>query len=41
MSKQETILKNAFAAAVAAADPQNLVPAFLARIFPPDQVPLG
>jgi hydroxypyruvate reductase len=30
----EAILKNAFAAAVAVADPQVIVPQYLAQIFP-------
>jgi glycerate 2-kinase len=34
MSQQETILKKAFAAAVAEADPQIIVPQYLAKIFP-------
>ena len=33
----ETILKNAFAAAVAVADPQVIVPQYLAKIFPVGQ----
>jgi len=33
MNKQETILKKAFATAVAVADPQIIVPEYLARIF--------
>ena len=34
MIQQETILKNAFAAALAVADPQKIVPEYLAKIFP-------
>ncbi|SNX27865.1 hydroxypyruvate reductase [Polynucleobacter meluiroseus] len=41
MSKQELFLKNAFAAAVAAADPQLIVPEHLARIFSPEDRPKG
>jgi glycerate 2-kinase len=37
----EAILKNAFAAAVAVADPQIIVPQHLAKIFPPGQEPKG
>jgi len=37
----ETILKNAFAAAVAVADPQVIVPQYLAKIFPAGQEPTG
>ena len=37
----ETILKNAFAAAVAVADPQVIVPQHLAKIFPVGQEPKG
>jgi hydroxypyruvate reductase len=37
----ETILKNAFAAAVAVADPQVIVPQYLAKIFPAGQQPKG
>ena len=37
----ETILKNAFAAAVAVADPQVIVPQYLAKIFPVGQEPKG
>ena len=37
----ETILKNAFAAAVAVADPQVIVPQYLAKIFPAGQEPEG
>ena len=38
---KESILKNAFAAAVAVADPQVIVPQYLAKIFPAGQVPKG
>ena len=38
---KETILKNAFAAAVAVADPQIIVPQYLAKIFPVGQEPKG
>jgi len=41
MNKQKTILNQAFAAAVAVADPQKIVPEHLARIFPQGQVPQG
>ena len=37
----ENILKNAFAAAVAVADPQVIVPQYLAKIFPAGQEPKG
>ena len=37
----EDILKNAFAAAVAVADPQIIVPQYLAKIFPVGQEPKG
>lgn len=37
----ETILKEAFAVAVAVADPQLIVPQHLAKIFPPGQEPQG
>jgi len=37
----ETILKNAFSAAVAVADPQVIVPQYLAKIFPAGQEPRG
>ena len=40
ISTQE-ILKNAFAAAVAVADPQVIVPQYLAKIFPAGQEPRG
>jgi len=38
---EEAILKNAFAAAVAVADPQIIVPQCLAKIFPAGQEPQG
>ena len=38
---EEAILKNAFAAAVAVADPQIIVPQCLAKIFPSGQEPQG
>ena len=38
---KEVILKNAFAAAVAVADPQVIVPQYLAKIFPAGQEPKG
>jgi len=38
---EEAILKNAFAAAVAVADPQIIVPQYLAKIFPAGQEPQG
>jgi hydroxypyruvate reductase len=38
---KEAILKNAFAAAVAVADPQVIVPQYLAKIFPAGQEPKG
>jgi hydroxypyruvate reductase len=41
MRKQESILKNAFAAAVAVADPQIIVPQHLAKIFPLGCEPKG
>jgi hydroxypyruvate reductase len=41
MRKQESILKNAFAAAVAVADPQIIVPQHLAKIFPLGYEPKG
>jgi hydroxypyruvate reductase len=41
MNKQKTILNQAFAAAVAVADPQKIVPEHLARIFPQGQAPRG
>ena len=37
----ETILKNAFAAAVAVADPKIIIPQYLAKIFPVGQEPQG
>ncbi|OWS69782.1 glycerate kinase type-2 family protein [Polynucleobacter campilacus] len=37
----QEILKNAFAAAVAVADPQVIVPQYLAKIFPAGQEPKG
>ena len=37
----EDILKNAFAAAVAVADPQLIVPQYLAKIFPVGHEPKG
>jgi hydroxypyruvate reductase len=41
MSNLQTILKKAFAAAVAVADPQIIVPEYLAQIFPKGQEPKG
>ena len=41
MIQQETILKNAFAAALAVADPQKIVPEYLAKIFPSGSEPKG
>ena len=41
MSQQETILKNAFAAALAVADPKKIVPESLAKIFPQGAEPKG
>ncbi|QWE16486.1 glycerate kinase [Polynucleobacter sp. AP-Nino-20-G2] len=41
MSKQELILKNAFAAALAVADPQKIVPVYLRNIFPVGEEPQG
>jgi len=41
MSQQETILKNAFAAALAVADPKHIVPEYLAKIFPQGLEPRG
>ena len=38
---KEDILKNAFAAAVAVADPQVIVPQYLGKIFPAGQEPKG
>ena len=40
-ASKEAILKNAFAAAVAVADPQIIVPQYLANIFPVGQEPKG
>lgn len=41
MSQQESILKNAFAAALAVADPKKIVPEYLAKIFPSGSEPKG
>jgi hydroxypyruvate reductase len=41
LNSTEDILKNAFAAAVAVADPQVIVPQYLAKIFPAGQGPRG
>ncbi len=41
MSQQETILKNAFAAALAVADPKKIVPQYLRQIFPAGAEPQG
>lgn len=41
MSSSETILKNAFAAALAVADPQKIIPQYLHHIFPKGQEPQG
>ncbi|QWE00260.1 glycerate kinase [Polynucleobacter sp. JS-Mosq-20-D10] len=41
MSKQETILKNAFVAALAVADPKKIVPEYLSKIFPQGLEPKG
>ncbi|WP_438979662.1 glycerate kinase type-2 family protein [Polynucleobacter sp.] len=41
MSQQETILKNAFAAGLAVADPKKIVPEYLAKIFPQGSEPQG
>ena len=41
MSQQETILKNAFAAALAVADPKKIVPEYLGKIFPSGSEPKG
>ena len=41
MSSAETILKNAFAAALAVADPQKIIPEYLHQIFPNGQEPQG
>ena len=41
MSKQETILKNAFAAALAVADPKKIIPEYLGKLFPQGSEPKG
>ena len=41
MSQQETILKNAFAAALAVADPKKIVPQYLHQRFPAGAEPQG
>ena len=41
MSHQETILKNAFAAALEVADPKKIVPEYLGKIFPQGSEPKG
>jgi len=41
LTSTEDILKNAFAAAIAVADPQAIVPQYLAKIFPAGQEPKG
>jgi glycerate 2-kinase len=41
MNQQETILKNAFAAALAVADPKQIIPEYLSKIFPPGAEPQG
>lgn len=41
MSQQETILRNAFAAALAVADPKQIVPEYLTKIFPKGSEPKG
>jgi len=41
MSQQETILKNAFTAALAVADPKKIVPEYLSKIFPSGSEPSG
>ena len=41
IASKEAILNNAFAAAVAVADPQIIVPQYLAKIFPVGQEPAG
>ncbi|QWD94383.1 glycerate kinase [Polynucleobacter sp. MG-Unter2-18] len=41
MSQQENILKNAFAAALAVADPSKIVPEYLSKIFPQGSEPKG
>lgn len=40
-ASKEAILKNAFAAAVAVADPRLIIPQYLAKIFPVGQEPKG
>ena len=40
-ANKDAVLKNAFAAAVAVADPQVIVPQYLAKIFPKGQEPKG
>jgi len=40
-ANKDAILKNAFAAAVAVADPQVILPQYLAKIFPAGQEPRG
>jgi len=41
MNHQETILKNAFAAALAVADPKQIIPEYLSKIFPRGAEPQG
>ena len=41
MNSQEIILKNAFAAALAVADPKKIVPQYLRQIFPVGEEPKG
>ena len=41
MTSSETILKNAFAAALAVADPHKIIPEYLQQIFPQGQEPQG
>jgi hydroxypyruvate reductase len=41
MSQQETILRGAFAAALAVADPKEIVPEYLSKIFPQGSEPKG
>lgn len=41
MNQQETILKNAFAAALAVADPKQIIPEYLSKIFPRGAEPQG
>ena len=41
MSQQENILKNAFAAALAVAEPSKIVPEYLSKIFPQGSEPRG